>query len=71
LANNSSAAQKSLYTAGSQNVELGKIDVKAQDDTVKLTDIYLKNSGTLDISNRLNSPKLYYVDNGVETLLAN
>lgn len=74
LASNSSAAQTSLYTAGSSNVELGRIDVKAQDDLIKLTDMYLKNAASwsvLELANRTNSPKLFSLDNWTETLVAN
>jgi len=68
LLSDSSAVWKSLYTAGSQNVELGRINIKANNETIKLTDIYIKNVGTLNLENRLNLPKLYLTDG---TLLAN
>ncbi|MEI8252661.1 MAG: hypothetical protein WCG25_02740 [bacterium] len=47
---------------------MGRINIKANNETIKLTDIYIKNVGTLNLENRLNLPKLYLTDG---TLLAN
>jgi hypothetical protein len=59
LTQNSSTPNPQLLPGGATDVELGRFNVNAQNDDITLTDLYLANTGTLAVSNRLNNVKLY------------
>lgn len=68
IVKSSTAQAASLIAAGTMDQEVAKLSVSATNDDVKLTDLYLINSGSLDLGLRTASPKLY---NAAGALIAN
>ncbi|MFA5917643.1 MAG: hypothetical protein WC850_05420 [Candidatus Gracilibacteria bacterium] len=56
---NSSTPTAMILTPASSEMELARYTIAAQDDDLRLTDLYIKNNGTADLSTSIKSIGLY------------
>ncbi len=62
LALNSSTVNSSVLTPSSTETEVARFTLGAQNDALKLTDLYVDNTGSADLSSSLKSISLYDVN---------
>jgi hypothetical protein len=62
LALNSSSPSKKILTPGSDETEIARYTLSATDDDLQLTDLYVYNTGSADLSSRVKSISLYDVN---------
>ncbi|MDP2090429.1 MAG: S-layer homology domain-containing protein [Candidatus Gracilibacteria bacterium] len=63
LAVNSSTVNSSVLTPSSNETEVARFTLGAQNDELKLTDLYVYNTGSADLSSSIKSIGLYDVNN--------